>query len=149
MQGRAWLHIGVPVAAAVILNGVIFANGWGSRGGNEAARRLLPPGYIIGIIWMAIFAVLGYLHYLLYPSVASFAIAATLAYALAYPVLTSGLSPRDAPLYNTIALIVSFSAAIAVGAARPRYLAFILPLLVWASYVNVVDAVAVKRSSPV
>lgn len=74
-----WLNVLAPVLAAGVVNGVIYRQGWssdsnGSRASmtSRAYSELLPPGWAIALIWTLLFALLGYAHYRVFPSVASF-----------------------------------------------------------------------------
>lgn len=151
------LSVAVPVLLAAAVNFVLYAKGsigqrssasTSSAAQAAAYRKLLPPGWAIAVIWTLIFGLLGYAHYRCFPSVASFAIAVTLAFALAYPFLTQGLQvSRRAKILNTVTLILAaVTMALVVGhgidrSVDTRAILATAPLLVWASYVNIVDAI--------
>jgi tryptophan-rich sensory protein len=59
-------HILIPVISAIIMNGIIYALHLNKINSKELNKLYIPPGYIIGIIWTILFALLGYVHYLLY-----------------------------------------------------------------------------------
>jgi tryptophan-rich sensory protein len=129
------IHVATPVVIAMAMNGLIYMKGWG--GGYK--NPMLPPGYIIGSIWIVILGLLGYAHYLTFPSAASVAIAITILYCLSYPFFTSGLQYNKSKLYNTLALLVSFSTAILVVVHDKNAFYYMVPLLAWASYVKLVE----------
>ena len=79
-----YIHILVPIILAIVLNFYIYTQGWNND--NEKNSKL-PPGYIIGSIWIIILGLLGYIHFLLYPSVYSWFIVLTILYCLSYPFL--------------------------------------------------------------
>ena len=56
----------IPVITAIIMNGIIYMFGINKQDNKSIINPLLPPGYIIGSIWIIIFGLLGYVHYLLY-----------------------------------------------------------------------------------
>ena len=98
-------HILIPIILAIVLNFYIYTQGWNNDNENNSK---LPPGYIIGSIWIIILGLLGYIHFLLYPSVYSWFIVLTILYCLSYPFLTKGLQNTDNIIYNVIALILAF-----------------------------------------
>ena len=79
-----YIHILVPIILAIVLNFYIYTQGWNND--NEKNSKL-PPGYIIGSIWIIILGLLGYIHFLLYPSLYSWFIVLTILYCLSYPFL--------------------------------------------------------------
>lgn len=131
------MHIFTPIILAFIVNGIIYINGWNKNNNNN---KLLPPGYVIAIIWVLILGVLGYTHYLLYPSKESWIIIFAILYCLAYPFLTSGLkNSANANIFNLIALIISIIVFISVFLNNKLTSMFILPFLLWCTYVNIVS----------
>ena len=139
------IYVLTPVILAIITNSIIYTNNWQSQDTNPR-NPLLPPGYVIGAIWTAIFALLGYALYLTRDnqsaSLASCSIVAIIIWSLAYPFLTNGLQQKRGRILNTVTLILAMILAIIVINQKPAAFAFIVPLLLWASYVNVADAIA-------
>lgn len=136
------IHILVPVVLAVSVNALIFGLGWNKKAAGEKQRvsPWLPPGWAIAVIWVLLFALLGYAHFLVRKRpLAAWAIVAFIAYALLYPFLTGGLQ-SDGRFYNVIALILAYATAVAVawGSEDRKPLVALAPLLAWASYVNLV-----------
>ena len=152
-------NVSIPVFLAIIMNGIIYTfginkevdkekNSENNKNKNEENKsddnklKFLPPGYVIGIIWVLIFALLGYSNYLTYNVTNSInfgnvAIGILILYSLAYPLIT-GLKPENSDLYNIIALILSFSCALIISLFSKYILLYLIPLLVWVSYVNIV-----------
>jgi tryptophan-rich sensory protein len=148
MPASVWFHVLTPVVLSALVNAHVYVSNSNDRNSGTAssavAQKLLPPGYVIGIVWTIIFALLGYAHYRVFPSIASFVIVAALAYCLAYPYLTmfkSAPFQRATKFLNTLSLIVA--ALVAAATVAKDTVAFVaaLPLLAWASYVNLVDAI--------
>ena len=138
----ATIHVAAPVLAAAALNAWIYANGWDRPVSPRSA--MLPPGPIIAMTWMAIFASLGYAHYLLrtaHATQAANAILLVLSWCLMYPVVTRRF--RSTRVANLLTLVIA--AILCVGVAHVQgnsnALHFVLPVLLWASYVNLSDAV--------
>jgi tryptophan-rich sensory protein len=129
-------YIATPILLAIATNLLIYR----SQMNRENASPYLPPGYIIGLIWTAIFGLLGYVLYLLDTmnrkmGVAYGSIIALIAFCLAYPFLT-GLKVRSGLLLNLVSLIFAFVVAILVAKESFDLVYYFVPLLAWASYVN-------------
>lgn len=137
------VHVLVPVVLVVVVNVIVYRLGWADRDKNAKCRsRALPPGWVIAVIWVLLFACLGYVHYLVRNRpVAAWAVVAFLAYAIVYPFATGGLQGGErARILNQVAAILAYGTAVLVAreAGQGRALLVLLPLLVWVSYVNLV-----------
>lgn len=128
-----YIHILVPIILAIILNFYIYIQGWNN---DNQKNSKLPPGYIIGSIWIIILGLLGYIHFLLYPSVYSWFIVLTILYCLSYPFLTSGLQNTDNNYFNLIALILAIIVTIIMY--YKSNIIYVIPFLLWTFYVNIV-----------
>lgn len=133
----ALIHILAPVVAAIILNVLIYAQGW-NKSESLVRNKLLPPGYVIAIVWVCILGLLGFTHYCVYPSNASVIIVLAILYCLAYPFLTSGLQSNKSNLYNILSLIFALAVTISVAMENIRQVIFTVPFLLWTMYVNIV-----------
>ena len=132
------LHILLPILAAMIINIIIYTQGWQSKDKakpSDKATGLLPPGYAIAIIWIFILGLLGLVHYLTYPSFVSGYIALVIIYCLAYPFLTNGLREENAATYNILAFITAVFLSIIVFIQNKKATVYTLPYLIWTSYV--------------
>lgn len=128
-----YIHILVPIILAIVLNFYIYTQGWNN---DTDKNSKLPPGYIIGSIWIIILGLLGYIHFLLYPSVYSWFIVLTILYCLSYPFLTSGLQNTDNNYFNLIALLLAIIVAIIMY--YKSNIIYTIPFLLWTFYVNIV-----------
>jgi tryptophan-rich sensory protein len=128
-----YIHILVPIILAIILNFYIYIQGWNN---DNQKNSKLPPGYIIGSIWIIILGLLGYIHFLLYPSVYSWFIVLTILYCLSYPFLTSGLQNTDNNYFNLIALILAIIVTIIMY--YKSNIIYVIPFLLWTFYVNII-----------
>jgi len=138
-----WQHIFAPVLLAAISNGLIY--GFGVNRNQDKRNPYLPPGYVIGSIWMVLFGFLGYAHYLLYrvnqrSTRASLAIVGLFLFCLAYPLFT-GLRAKSGLLLNLATLILAFVVSMLVLVESARVVVWLIPLLAWATFVNVVFVV--------
>ena len=106
------IHVAAPVVSAGVLNAIIFGLKLDISGG-APKNPYLPPGYVVGAIWVVLFGLLGYAHYRFSHTakptpLASPAIAATILFCLAYPILTSALrDPRVSRALNTATLVIA------------------------------------------
>lgn len=136
---RPLIHIVTPILLALAMNAVIYAKGWNSSGSDVERSRLLPPGYVIAIVWTLLLACLGYVHYKLYPNPAHWIIVFTILYCISYPILTSGLRRQRAPMFNMIALFLAVFTTWITASVNVTAAYYTLPLLAWTAYVNAVD----------
>lgn len=146
MNKALWIviNIAIPIVLASAINAFIYATNFRERDGEHDLPKLLPPGYVIAIIWTLILGLLGYAHYRVFPSAASMSIVITVAFCLAYPLLTFRRQTSNLPeILNTIALILSAFVFASVAHTRDAIsTSLCVPLVIWASYVNIIDAVS-------
>lgn len=117
-------------------------------------NKYIPPGFLIGIIWIAIFGSLGYSFYLSYIgdpdllyskdyprgwSQAPILIIVVSSYCLLYPLLTKYLHEKYIQLLNFIGLIMAYALGIVVIQEYVAAFWYVLPLIVWTSYVCFAD----------
>ena len=142
-----YTHILTPIILAIITNIIIYTSGWNMDSKKDKQKYdLLPPGYVIAIVWIIILGLLGYLHYLIWNlknqqfSLASISIILFILFCLAYPFLTNGLNVNKGLLLNLITLVLAFILAIIVLYQTKNifYLIYLIPLILWAFYVNLV-----------
>jgi len=149
-MNKAIYHILIPILLALFMNGFIYMfqinkiENIDKKG--DIYKKMLPPGYIIGIIWVIIFGLLGYTHYLILEqnnnkiTITSLFIVFVIIYSLAYPLLTN-LRVKSGLLLNLIALILAFILGILIIKQSMYAFLFVIPLIIWASYVNIVDTI--------
>jgi tryptophan-rich sensory protein len=137
---KALIHVIVPVIAAIIINVVIYVQGWNSDSEKDkkTEAKYLPPGYVIAIVWVIILALLGFTHYLVYPSFASFAIIFAIIYCLAYPFLTSGLQAYNAGFYNVLSFVIAILISVFVFMENKMATLYTIPFLLWTGYVSII-----------
>jgi len=137
------------------VNIIFYYLGWYGNGkkGIYKYSKFLPPGFLIGIIWIAIFGSLGYSFYLAYtgpPTLdesgnpvkwneSCIAIVIVASYCLFYPFITMVLNNRYVQLLNLIALFMAFALGIIVIQENVAAFWYILPLIVWTSYISFSD----------
>jgi tryptophan-rich sensory protein len=143
-MNQIYIHILAPVVAALLMNGLIFSLGW-KIAKYQNPNPYIPPGGIVGLVWLVIFALLGYVHYCLYsgnrnrPTAASIAIVLFILYSLAYPILTTFSSNKNAfSLLNQGALLLATATTVLVYQENVALIPYMIPLMAWTGYVNVV-----------
>lgn len=102
--------------------------------------KYIPPGYIVGSIWVLLFGILGYVIYRLhnYTSFASISIYAFILFSVLYPFMTK-LSPGSlSDIFNKIALGLAYMVCYLVYSENPEVAIYLLPLFFWITYVNIV-----------
>ena len=146
MLNKPFIHIFFPIILIIILNLIRYLFGINIQiEKSKKPNKLFPPGYIIGIIWLIIFGLLGYAHYLIYMlkngfSFASLSIVFMLLFSISYPFLIR-LGFKIGLIINLITLILSFILGIIIIIESKYIFLYIIPLLLWASYVNIVDTI--------
>lgn len=143
-MNQVYIHILAPVVAALLMNGFIFSQRWKISKGLPK-NPYIPPGGIVGAIWMILFALLGYVHFQLYSqngnqfSSACIVLILFFLYSLAYPILTSLSS--DTSVFSTLnigALLLAAIATAFVWQEDSALLPYMVPLMLWTGYVNIV-----------
>jgi tryptophan-rich sensory protein len=146
MNWFLYSNIFIPILLAIILNIIIFSYGWNKIYTKYKRNKLLPPGGIVGIIWMILFGLLGYVNYSLITMknktqityLTSGFLILFIIFCLSYPFLTNGLQEKNAYLLNVLTLILSIILFIMVYTQSKTISYYLIPLLLWALYVNVI-----------
>ena len=131
------LHICTPALYAILLNFIIYSKKYNytQQKYPQICTSNLPPGFIIGIVWVIILGLLGYTHHLLYPSRLSLLIMFTMIFILLYPFITKLQYNEYSRLYNILTLILALFISISVHKNTQIY---ILPFLLWSLYINII-----------
>lgn len=136
-------HIGLPIFLAILMNGLVYGLKIVRREPKIDSKKdaiSLPPGYVIGIVWFVIFGFLGYVHYLLYKiknklSWQCYLIEIFILFCLCYPVVTQ-FKKNESTIMNYISLLFSFILALVIMNVSLEIFLYLIPLLLWISYVN-------------
>ena len=147
---EAWLVILIFVAVCLAVNIIMYAIGYYGHGkrGMYSRNKYLPPGGLIGLVWIGIFASLGYSFFLSYSgdpfegktepakwTSATIAIVVVASYCLLYPFLTRFMHERYIVVFNLIALLMAAVLCIIVINECVAAFWYTLPLLAWCSYI--------------
>ena len=128
-------HVLIPVFLATATNALMYK----FRLKSTTSKKYLPPGYVIGLIWTLLFATLGFVHYKLYTlknraNYGSMSIVFFICFSLLYP----AINEKHANFMNLVSLILSFVVSLVVLMYSKTIVLYLIPLLVWVSYVNLV-----------
>jgi tryptophan-rich sensory protein len=149
----SWYFILIFSAIALVVNILMYyigVYGAGKRKGVYAYNKYLPPGFMIGIIWIVIFGCLGYSFYLSYVgdpdllynkefprkwSQATILTIVVASYCLLYPFLTIVVDEKYYQLLNFIALVMAYALGIVVIQEYVAAFWYVLPLIAWTTYI--------------
>jgi len=150
VMGGLIANLTVFVVTPLVVNGVIFWLGVDRGGG---AQTGLPPGWVVGTIWLVLFAAMGVARWLLLRAARTRGeqrgaewVSALAFLCLLYPVYTRGFSDLMAGLIgNAVTWLVAVP--VAVYAFRRVRMAggWLVPLVVWLSYAGLVTARLIYR----
>lgn len=146
----AWVQIIIFVAVALVANIIIYLfNYYKYNNPYYIKSPLLPPGFIIGIIWLVIFGFFGYAHYLVYKetekwTVANIAIIVVAVFCLFYLMIVY-YRPEYTKFFNCLSLIFAFTLGILVFNESENAFWWIIPFIAWSAYVNLADSLIVHR----
>lgn len=139
MSWEIALHTAMPMVLAGFVNWIVYKKGWNVVNA-QTKNKWIPPGYVVGIVWLLIFGFLGYLEFQTYSKrqhVIQCALIAYIVFCALYPFLSAGLTnDGQAKSLNAASLIFAF--AIALNLSK-QLLPYMFPVLLWTSYVNIVD----------
>ena len=141
-MNSVYTHIAVPVLGAVAMNASIFSQ---KLRISKTRNPYIPPGGIVGLIWMILFALLGYVHYRLYMqngqklSTGCIILIVFWLYSLAYPILTSfSGNPSVYFALNLGAFFFALAILMQVQQENSDLVPWTFPLLLWTGYVNLI-----------
>jgi tryptophan-rich sensory protein len=140
---RRLVRIAAFVGVCLATNGLIFALGWNAPGA-QATPAAIPPGPVVGAVWLVLFAAMGAAYDLAKASQRRAWVPLALAAAcLAYPFYTAGLRDQSLGYCGVVAtLLAALASALALRPASRRAAWLVVPVAVWTGYVAIVGAVA-------
>jgi len=135
-------HISIPIILTIIMNGFIYSTKIQMNSSAWIKKSVipLPPGYIIGIIWIFLLGLLGYVHYLLYKiknklSFECYFLELFILFCLSYSIITR-FKENISRLMNFISLLYGFILSLIIIHVSLPIFWYLIPLLLWLSYVN-------------
>ncbi len=145
------ISIVLPLLAAIIMNGAVYALGWNSDDPAYEAVAFNPPGGFVAIVWLIIFPMWGAARWYTYQTGlagrrASYWIVALMAWALLYPVITSGSNTLISALANVASLALALTAALRARAVSKRAFWLIAPSIAWIGFATVLGFFALAHA---
>jgi tryptophan-rich sensory protein len=127
------------IVPPLVLNGIIFGLGWN---GNTAPSPFLPPGWLVGTIWMVLFTAMGIARWLLVrgeeaPS-RSWLVSLLAFLCMMYPLYTLGLRSETIGLAGSVGTaVIAIWVAVRLVSASRGAAALISLVLAWLMYASV------------
>ncbi len=130
-------NIAAAVLATLLINGLIFGTGLATNNPASDSVSFAPPGWVIGCIWVGLFALFGAARWRLVTCQAHNEAAwltALMAWCLAYPFTSAGFDPAYGQLANCVSLLFAAFVAHRAWRADQRAGLLLLPSLLWMSF---------------
>jgi tryptophan-rich sensory protein len=148
MYNRQIYHILTPIGLGLVMNFMIFYFNIGRMANRKPTKNpWIPPGYVIGTVWMILLGCMGMAHYLLSSSSRSstasdeqkrsygiYAVDFLILFSILYPLLT-GLKNNDY-FFLSLSLLITLSVSLVVKMYSLKAFYYLLPVVGWVVYVN-------------
>ena len=147
--GSLALHVLATVVITVAINGLVFGLGWAGAAPDAARDNgLLPPGWVVGTVWLVLLALVAVAYWLLAsadePDARTMApwLLALIAFCLAYPFYTFGFRSIAMEMIGNVVTIAG-AVVLARRALRSSRLAagLISLVVIWVSYATLATLV--------
>lgn len=139
------MYVVILFVLLALFGNVIF-NGFDNkedikRSVKKETSKYLPPGYVIGIIWTLLFALLGFI----YENIDSkknknnsskIVIVLFLIFCILYGPLTKGKSPMFVKKYNYLTFVFLGLMTYVIKDSVPNYIYYLIPFYMWIGYIN-------------
>jgi tryptophan-rich sensory protein len=121
-----------------LLGNIIFNNEQMTK--KESNKKYLPPGYVIGSIWIFIFGLLGYIYSKINlnkknASQSQYVIILFLIFCFLYGPLTNGKSSRFIKNYNYLTLLFLVYVSYMISKNSEDILYLFIPIYLWVLYI--------------
>lgn len=143
------LSVLVPLLAALIANGLIYATGWSQEDQAYDAVSFNPPGWVVGTIWLIIFPMWGYARWKTWQAGTtgreqSWWAVALIFWSLAYPVAVVFLDTMGSAWANVASLLFAAFVCWRLSTASKAGAGWIVPSLIWLTFASVLGFAAVS-----
>ena len=136
------VYILIPIILSFIINILIFKK----KNKNlikPKKLKYLPPGSVIGTVWIILLGLLGYIYSLIDNKDKSLNTQKILLilltiFCLSYSVLTANSTLRFSKNYNYLTLIFVLTVYYSIYTKYPKISYYLIPLLCWVLYVNII-----------
>ena len=136
------VYILIPIILSFIINIFIF------RKKNKnlikpKKLKYLPPGSVIGTVWIILLGLLGYIYSLIdnkdkSMNTQKILIILLTIFCLSYSILTANSTIRFSKNYNYLTLIFVLTVYYSLYTKYPKISYYLIPLLCWVLYVNII-----------
>ncbi len=135
-------NIFIPIIAGLIMNGIIYTFKL-NKNLKISDKSILPPGYVVGSVWIILLGLLGYVHYMLYNmyegiTITSILVIIFIIFCILYPVIVN-YNPKITLLMNLFSLVFVFVLGLFIIKESTYVFLFIIPLLAWLILVSISD----------
>ncbi len=139
LNEQAWFNVAWPVAAALVMNGLIFSLGWND--GTQLTDPGDPPGWLVGAVWVVLFALLGLALWTLQRVGSEPArrgrsrVLILILFCLAYPLYAIATDSWALGLIgNFLTIALALYVIVRVWPASPPAAWLVFPIIPWVSY---------------
>ncbi len=139
LNDQAWVNVAWPIAAAGVMNGLIFGLGWND--GTQLTDPGDPPGWMVGAVWLVLFALMGLALATLQRLGTECArrgrswVLILIGFCLAYPVYAIATDSWALGLIgNFLTIALALYVVIRVWAASRGAAWLVFPIIPWVSY---------------
>ena len=137
------IYILIPIILSFIINIFIFRRK-NKRLIKSRNLKYLPPGPIIGIVWIFLLGLLGYIYSLIEEeetktmNLQKILLILLTIFCLSYSILTANSTIRFSKNYNYVTLIFVIGVYYSIYTKYPKISYYLIPLLCWVLYVNII-----------
>lgn len=137
------VYIIIPIILSFIINIFIFRKNTNYLIKPKKKLKYLPPGSVIGTVWIILLGLLGYVYALLENNNKSMntqkiLIILLTIFCLSYSILTAKSTLRFSKNYNYLTLIFVITVYYSIYTKYPKISYYLIPLLCWVLYVNII-----------
>lgn len=138
-----FVNSGLAVGTAALGNAVIALFHW-DRSASEPQPSFAPPGSVVGIVWLFLFAAMGAARWLTVRSGSSERkrhaglIVLLILFCFAYPFYTAGLRQGLGLVGNLATIAFATYTAWTVRHSSPEAAVFVSPVMVWVSFATAI-----------
>jgi tryptophan-rich sensory protein len=133
-----YIHVLIPILIGTFINANVNIH----MNPRVSNNRFLPPGHVIGMIWIILFGLLGYTNYILYKEqkiVGYCFIILLLFIYISYPYITREYTDiKNIDFMNRVTLIITFFISIYIFQISKNAFNFMIPVLLWIMYINLI-----------
>lgn len=135
------IYIILVFILVAIIGNIFFNNESDTQSEIEIDNKYLPPGYLIGAIWVIIFGILGYIYTKINLikdkyCYSRFSIMLFVVICFMYGPFTTGKSSRFIKNYNYIAFLLLCLLTYILSFNVEKYYIYLIPLFLWVGYVS-------------